>query len=325
MYDVIVVGGGPAGLSGALVLGRCNRRVLICDSREYRNSDSRAMHGFLSRDGTPPSELLRIAREQLRPYPVEHISARVTEASRTATGFSLRLADGRTVESRKLLIATGVVDRLPELEGLRPLYGKSVFVCPYCDAWELRGRPLAVHGAEGAKLALSLRTWTDDVVLLTDGAPAPDGEEGERLAAAGVRVIDAPVQRLVGEAGQLQRVEFADGSSLRRRAMFLKLAKQTQQCDLAEQVGAEVGHECGIKSGLRAETTRSGVFVAGDASIDLMFAIVAASEGATAAFAINNELQEEEQAAMLAEHRRGAGGRGRRAPEPESRLDAAGA
>ncbi len=302
MYDVIVVGGGPAGLSGALVLGRCNRRVLMCDSKEYRNRDSRAMHGFLSRDGTAPDELLRLAREQLAPYAVEHITARVTGGRRGPRGFTLELADGRTVEGRKVLLATGVVDRLPELPGLAELYGKSVFVCPYCDAWELRGRPLAVHGEEGAKLALSLRTWTDDVVLLSDGAGAPTGEEAERLA-AGVRVIDARVERLVGAQGQLERIEFRDGSSLRRSAMFLKLPKQAQRSDLAQQLGAAVREECGVKSGLKAETTCSGVFVAGDASVDLMFAIVAASEGATAAFAINCELQDEEQEAMLCEQR----------------------
>jgi thioredoxin reductase len=300
MYDVIVIGGGPAGLSAALVLGRCNRRVLVIDSEEYRNRDARAMHGFLSRDGTPPDELLRIAREQLAPYPVERITGRVIRAERGERGFTLRLADERTAEARKLLLATGVVDRLPDIPGLRPLYGKSVHVCPYCDAWELRGQPLAVHGDGGAQLALSLRTWTDDVVLLTDGTGAPDGEQAELLAAMQVRVIDTPVRRLVGDGGELETIEFADGSELRRRALFLKLGKQRQRCDLPHQLGVRVGEDDdGAEVDVRARTCVPGVYVAGDASVDVMFAVVAAAEGATAAFALNRELQEEEQARAL--------------------------
>jgi thioredoxin reductase len=302
MYDVIVIGGGPAGLSAALVLGRCKRKVLVCDSQQYRNSDSRAMHGFLSRDGTNPQELLKIAREQLAPYPVEHVTARVTRARRDDDGFHVALADGREVEAKRLVLATGVVDDLPDIEGLKPLYGKSVHLCPYCDAWELRGQPLAVHGSEGAALAMSLRTWSEDIVLLTDGAPPPDEEEGERLAAMGVRVIATRIRRLVGTDGNLERVEFEDGSSLRRRAMFLKLTKGARS-ELAEQLGVGVSEDDGIKCGGKARTSVPGVFVAGDASIDLMFAITAAAEGATAAFAINCELQAEEQEALLREHR----------------------
>jgi thioredoxin reductase len=260
------------------------------------------MHGFLSRDGTDPQELLKVAREQLTPYPVERVTQRVTMARRKNGGFHVALADGREVEARRLVLATGVVDDLPDIEGLGPLYGKSVHLCPYCDAWELRGQPLAVHGPDGAALALSLRTWSEDVVLLTDGAPPPDGEEGERLAAMGVRVIDVPIRRLVGTDGELERVEFVDGSSLRRRAMFLKLSKAPRS-ELARQLGVGMNEDDGIKCVDKAATTVPGVFVAGDASIDLMFAIVAAAEGATAAFAINVELQAEEQTALLGEHR----------------------
>ena len=300
MYDVLVIGGGPAGLSAALVLGRCARRVLLVDSEQYRNRDARTMHGFLSRDGARPSELLQIAHEQLAPYPVERIKGRVTAADRGERGFVLRLDDGRTVAGRKLLLATGVVDQLPEIEGLREMYGKSVHLCPYCDAWELRGQPLAVHGGEGAKLAASLRTWSDDVVLLTDGAGAPAGEEAELLAAMQVRVIDARVRRLVGRDGQLERVEFCDDTSVARRAIFLKLPAQRQRCDLADQLGLAICEASnGIEVDVKAATCVSGVYAAGDASVDVMFAIVAASEGATAAFALNAELQAEEQEAAL--------------------------
>lgn len=295
MYDVIIVGGGPAGLSAALVLGRCNRSVLLCDSGEYRNEGSRAMHGFLSRDGVAPAELRRIAREQLAPYPVEIVDRRVARAARTRGGFSVQFTDGARADGRKLVLATGLVDPLPELPGLAALYGRSVFVCPYCDAWELRGQPLGVHGGEGAALALSLRNWTDDVVLFTDGAGPPKEEDAQRLRAAGVRVVDTRVAGLVGRAGVLERVELEDGSAVRRRALFLKLSGQRQRSDLVHQLELEVDDEDGVAVGKHEATHVPGLHVAGDASRDVLFAVVAAAEGATAAFGVNCELQEEDQ------------------------------
>lgn len=295
MYDVIVVGGGPAGLSAALVLGRCNRRVLLCDSGRYRNDRSRAMHGFLSRDGSSPAELRRIAREQLAPYPVRLVEAEVTGAARTERGFRVQLRGHGQAEARKLLLATGLSDELPALPGLDELYGRSVFICPYCDAWELRGQPLGVHGGAGAALAMSLLTWTEDVVLFTDGAGPLDPEHADRLAAADIRVIDTRVTGLVGRGGSLERVELADGSSVRRRALFLKLSGQAQASPLARQLELPVSDADGVRTGDRECTSIAGLYVAGDASRDLLFAVVAAAEGATAAFGINCELQAEEQ------------------------------
>jgi thioredoxin reductase len=147
MYDVIVIGAGPAGLSAALILGRSRRRVLVCDTGKPRNAASQAMHGFLTRDGMPPREFLRIAREQLRQYDtVEVRDIEVTAAACRESRFEVTLADGATLDSRKLLIATGVVDNVPDIPGFRELYGKSVFHCPYCDGWEVRDRPLAIYG-----------------------------------------------------------------------------------------------------------------------------------------------------------------------------------
>src|SRR5205823_6307618 len=147
MYDVTIVGGGPSGLSAALMLGRSRRRVLLCDTGRPRNAASRALHGFLTRDGVPPHEVLSIAREQLRPY--ETVELRDVEVTAAACGedarFHLTLADGSRVVSRKLLITTGVADNLPEVPGFREFYGISVFYCPYCDGWEVRDKPLAIY------------------------------------------------------------------------------------------------------------------------------------------------------------------------------------
>ncbi|MBE0597952.1 MAG: NAD(P)/FAD-dependent oxidoreductase, partial [Desulfuromonadales bacterium] len=147
MYDVIIVGGGIAGLSAALILGRCRRRVLVCDSNRPRNARSKGVHGFFSRDGTDPWELRRLGQEQLRPYPtVELLPCVVTDAVCHPGSFEIILEDGQRFLSRLLLLATGIVDHLPQIDGLLEFYGRSVFHCPYCDGWENRDQPLAVYG-----------------------------------------------------------------------------------------------------------------------------------------------------------------------------------
>jgi len=170
-FDVIIVGGGPAGLSAALILGRARRRVLLCDAGRPRNAAVPAMHGFLSRDGLDPAELRLIARDQLTRYPqVQVIDAEVVSARRTEQRFGITTGDGSRHQARKLLLATGVVDELPPIPGLAELWGHAAFNCPYCDGWEHRDQRLAVLGrAESLLLALQLSNWTSDLVLATDG------------------------------------------------------------------------------------------------------------------------------------------------------------
>lgn len=173
LWDVIIVGGGPAGLNAALVLGRCRRRVLIFDDGKPRNAVSHALHGFLSRDGVDPAQLRAIGREQLALYPSVTLDAeQVVDAARTETGFTVCTSDGREFRARKLLLSAGVVDVLPEAPGFAELYGRGVFHCPYCDGWEMRDQPLAVYGRgddKGAGLALEMKLWSQDVVLCSDG------------------------------------------------------------------------------------------------------------------------------------------------------------
>ncbi|WP_437589635.1 NAD(P)/FAD-dependent oxidoreductase [Sorangium sp. So ce1000] len=295
-YDAIIVGGGPAGLSAALILGRCRRRVLVCDSGQYRNHAARGVHGFLSRDGIAPSELRRIAREQLAPYGVEIREAAVTDVRRGPGRFEVTLEGGERLRCRKLLLATGLVDRLPELPGLAAMYGKSVHHCPYCDGWEARDQPIGVYGqgCSGVSLAVNMKTWSDDVVLFTDGPASLSRSDADRLARHGIGVREERIARLEGRGGMLERVVLTDGSAVERRSLFLK-AKQEQGADLAERLRCAVTEERGVETvAEHEETTREGVFVAGDASKEVLLAIVAAAEGAAAAFGINCALQEED-------------------------------
>jgi len=294
MYDVIIVGGGPAGLSAALVLGRCRRRVLVCDTGTPRNAASRAMHGFLSRDGIPPWEFLKIARDQLRPYEtVELRDVEVTNAECRESRFHVTLADGSTLETRKLLIATGVRDNLPEIPGFRELYGLSVFHCPYCDGWEVRDQPLAIYGRgdRGLGLSLEMTGWSRDLVLCTDGPSEIAADDLARLDRNGIGVREDRITRLEGTA-RLERIVFASGASLDRHAIFFTTG-QTQQSALATGLGCAMNDKGTVLTRKYEATHLPGLYVAGDASRAVQWVIVAASEGAEAAFDINTALLKE--------------------------------
>jgi thioredoxin reductase len=253
------------------------------------------MHGFLSRDGIPPLEFLEIARAQLRLYTTVHlVRAEVTDAVREGGGFSVRLAGGSAWRARKLLVATGVADCLPALEGLPELYGKSVFHCPYCDGWEVRGRPLAVYGrgTQGHGLSLELTAWSADIALCSDGPARLSPEQRARLEGNGIGIFEEPIARLEGVDGLLQRVAFSGGGVLERRALFFS-AGQWQQSPLAERLGCDFNPKGTVATGKFEVTNIPGLFVAGDASHEAQLVIVAAAEGAEAGMAINRELTAE--------------------------------
>jgi thioredoxin reductase len=295
MYDVIIVGAGPAGLSAALMLGRSRRRVLVCDTGRPRNAASRAMHGFLTRDGMPPSEFLRVAREQLQQYDtVEMRDVEVTHAECRDGRFHVTLQHGICLTARKLLIATGVADNLPSIPGFRELYGIGVFHCPYCDGWEVRDQPLAVYGrgARGFGLSLELTGWSRDIVLCTDGPSELSAGDLDRLTRNGIIVRGDRVARLEGTAS-LERIVFENGDALVRSALFFT-AGQTQQSQLARALGCEINEKGTVRTGKYETTHLTGLYVAGDASRAVQWVVVAAAEGAEAAFAINTDLLKED-------------------------------
>jgi thioredoxin reductase len=292
--DVIIVGGGPAGLSAALLLGRCRRRVVLCDAGRPRNGCAPHSHGYLTRDGMPPLDLLALGREELRAYGVIVHDTAVTSISCTDTGAEALLADGRSLSARKLLLATGVEDVRPSVPGCDALYGVSIHHCPYCDGWENRDRPLAVYGTpdQAIGLALSLLTWSRDLVVCTNGRRLTAAARA-RLAGTGIAVRTEKLTALEGTDGRLERVVFAAGPALERHALFFNTA-QVQRSPLAERLGCQFTRRGHVRCDRKGRTGVANLFVAGDANGDVQFVIVAAAEGANSAVAINKELQEED-------------------------------
>lgn len=296
MFDTVIVGAGPAGLSAALILGRCRRHVLICDTGKHRNARAEVLHGYLTRDGIAPAEFLRLGYEQLRPYDtLEFRHIEVVDAARDGNSFSITLADDTRVTSRTLLLTTGIVDELPNIEGIEALYGKSVHHCPYCDGWEVRDAPLAVYGKgeSGLQLALELTRWSNDLVLCTDGPAELAEKDLKRLSRVQITVREERIARLEGSDSRLERIVFTNGDALSRKAMFIR-TQEHQHSNLAQKLGVTLTSRGTARTGEYEETNIPGLFVAGDASRRVQLVIVAAAEGAEAAFAINTALLKED-------------------------------
>jgi thioredoxin reductase len=286
--DAVVVGGGPAGLSAALVLGRARRRVLVLDTGRPANVKASSIGGLLGQSGVAPVELRRAGREQLVDLPsVELREAAVVDADATVDSVRVSLSDGSTISARALVLAHGLSYEPPALPGIEPLWGHSVFHCPFCDGWEVRDRALAVHGngPEAVRSALVVSGWSSDVVLLTDG-PAQFGD-GDRavLDAAGVRVREEPIRRLAGHDGSLDRIEFASGSFEECDALFVR-TRRGQPNGLAEALGCELTDGGTIVTDGDGRTDVRCVYAAGDTATESLRSVAAAiGTGSRAALA----------------------------------------
>ena len=295
LQDCIIIGGGPAGLNAAVVLGRCRRKVILFDTKQYRNRFSHGMHNYLTRDDILPANFIGIAHQELDKYGVKVIYKKIEKARRNEDGiFVVREEDGTLHHSKKLLVATGLADKLPEIEGFKEMYGKSVFHCPYCDGWEMRDKKMGVYARnkDGWELALNFKGWTKDVTLYTDGKNNVKPYQKEMLDANGIKVMPLHIRKLVGDDGQLQKIVFKNGEEQDCDALFF-VNGYVQQCNLAETFGCEVNKKGVVVTNLLQQTNTPGLYVAGDAARDMHFVVVAAAEGAKAGVSINKELQKE--------------------------------
>ena len=294
MYDVIIVGGGPAGLSAAMFLARCRRKVIIFDNGRPRNQWSKSMNGFITRDCIDPKDFIKKARKDVLKYGVTMLDKTILKASRNKNKFKVVDEDGTEYESHKMLLATGLCDRVPVINGIDELYGISVHHCPYCDGWESRDKKLAAYGRDrdGIGLALSLKTWSDDVVLVTHGTKKLTAADKRLLTKNNIEIYTQDIHRLKGKNGHLHEIIFEDGTSIPCQALFFSTGSY-QHSEIGKQLGANFTVKGVIKTGKVQQTNIEGFYVAGDAAKDMQLVIVAAAEGTKAAVAINIRLQKE--------------------------------
>lgn len=287
--DVLIVGGGPAGLSAALILARCLRKVLLCDDEQQRNRASHAIHGLLGSEGRSPVTFLQDARNELIRYePVSIKATRIISIEPAEDGFRFAAADGTNGATTKVLLATGIVDELPDLAGIHALYGVSVHHCLYCDGFEYAGKPVAAYGKgnRGADLALMMKHWIKDVVACSDGTAISE-DASDKLKQHGIPLRSEPILALKGGNGLLTKIKFESGPDLERAGLFFATGCH-QASDLSKCLGCKRDEKGGvIIDPATEETSVPGVYVAGDVSRDVLLVAVAVAEGAKAAVAIN--------------------------------------
>lgn len=295
LYDVTIVGGGPAGMSAALVLGRAKKRVVLVDAGRPRNRVTQGIHGFLTRDGIRPAEFRQTARAELAGYP----SVRIAEDTvLSVTGedgrFIATTAGGDVYESRKVLFAAGMKDLPMELDGLAEVYGRSAFICPYCDGWELRDRPLALitRGAEAMHLTKIVSGWSGELTLCTNGPDGLTEEQRQDLERHGVPVYDAPIRSIESSDGIVRRIVLEDGVSVPCAGIFFK-PRLAPGSDLPQALGCRMTETGAVEVDMLGKTSVPGIYSAGDAASPMHQALAAAAAGAMAGAGINGELNEE--------------------------------
>lgn len=295
LFDAAIIGGGPAGLNAALVLGRARKNVVIIDENRPRNVVTKESHGFLTRDGISPSEFRRIAMEEISAYPSVSFAADTAVSIAGTNGeFQISTAQGLTFQSKKLLFAVGMKDRPLNIPGLAEVYGKSAFVCPYCDGWELRDEPLVIinKGPEVMHFAPLISGWTNRFAICTNGPDELTDAQREELQQHQVPVFESPIQSIDSNDGIVQQVILEDGTIIPCRGIFFKPELVTGS-DLPREIGCRITEAGMIAVDDFGKTDVPGVYSAGDAASRQLQVIAAASMGAFAAAAINNELNVE--------------------------------
>ncbi len=294
-YDAVIIGGGAAGLSAALVLSRARRTILVVDSGAPRNGPARHMHGFLSRDGWPPGELLALGRDEVKGYGGDFLDGSVTEIVRDGTtGFWVPASNGERYFARRLLVATGLYDELPLIPGLHERWARDVLHCPYCHGYEVRGKQLGVLGgpSDAVHYAQIVRQWADDVVFFTPPGSLSIVERGE-LAARAIGIVEGTVKQLLVREDRLRGIEMADGRTIPRDALFVP-PRFVPNNSLIVGLGCDVDESGWPARDGSGQTTVAGVWVAGNLANPRAQVITAAGEGSAAAIAINADLVDDD-------------------------------
>ena len=302
-YDVAVIGGGAAGLSAAMVLARAQRTVLVVDAGEPRNAPAQHMHGFLSRDGMSPAELLALGRQEVETYGGRIRMATVATATRVEDWFHLGLSDGGTIDARRVLVATGLRDELPDVGGLRERWARDVLHCPYCHGYEVRGQAFGVLGwsPEAVRYAQIVRQWSGDVVLFTHGQSLSD-DEREELTARAIGIVDGSVDQVVVEDDALHGLALEDGRFVPRDVVFVP-PRFVPRNDVFVDLGCAIDGRGWVSTDGTGRTSVSGVWAAGNVRNPRAQVITAAGEGSTAAIAINADLVDEDVRKAVRDHR----------------------
>jgi len=297
MLDCVVIGGGPSGLNASLVLARARKNIILFDEDKPRNAVTHESHGFITRDGIKPSEFKRLAKLDLLKYPnLTMQNQRVAEVKKEKQGFSIYTESGEVYESRKIILATGLKDDIPEIDGIHDFYGTSLFSCPFCDGWELQDRPLVLiadnpNAFHKAKLIFN---WSKDLVVCTNGNNIFSDEQKELLANNNIQIIEDEILALQGDKGQLKSIRFINGKEIERQGGFVTIGLK-QATTIAESLGCIKQTNGGIETDHFGRTNVEGVYASGDISISTPSqVIVAASEGTKTAMGVINDLIKED-------------------------------
>ena len=297
VIDCAIIGGGPAGLNAALILGRARRNVLIFDNDNPRNAVTQESHGFITRDGIKPKEFREIAHKELGKYPsVGYLKREVTSVIKNKI-FEVVTSEGEEYYSKTIIISTGLKDILPNIENISDFYGKSLFHCPYCDGWELRDKPWAIiigDQVQGFHFIQTIYNWSKDLVVLTNGKLFQNLEQKNFICHKGIRIIENKIKKFEGSNGQMEKIVFDNGESVLRKGGFV-MPQLIQSSNFGKQLACEYNSLGGISVDSFGRTNVQGVYAAGDASvINPAQIIIAAAEGVRAAAGVNTDLSQKE-------------------------------